>query len=282
MRFHVRTAVIGAVLYLYVFGTLLVTSKWLFLLALVYSLVCVFGARAMIQGAESRRSDGNRVEFSKHHPATVLGNSVSSFQYVFDCSNSIVEKVQTYIANDLVKKLGASEIKSITFADIDRDLPKAESRAFGLMTLPPTPRDTRLSVLIASSRQSTVQGIRWWIFELGNRDPNKVFWRYALAPIQVPFQVIPYIRREFEPLHTLRSVDPGFFNGVDRYTRTREIERVTIDALVESLDGFGVDTNELKQQRANVLNISVGGKATAAFGTLVQGAFNRVAGKAAA
>src|SRR6516164_6987397 len=118
MRFHVRTAVIGAVLYLYVFGTLLVTSKWLFLLALVYSLVCVFGARAMIQGAESRRSDGNRVEFSKHHPATVLGNSVSSFQYVFDCSNSIVEKVQTYIANDLVKKLGASEINSITFADI--------------------------------------------------------------------------------------------------------------------------------------------------------------------
>jgi hypothetical protein len=235
----------------------------------------------MIHGAESRESDANTVEFSRFHPAKVLGNVVNSFQYVFECPDPVIERVQAHIAKELTAKLGASALKTLTFADIDRDLPKPESRAFGFTKLPPTTRNTHLSVLFTWSRQARVQGIRWWLFELGEPDPDKIFWRYVLAPIQVPLQVIPYARREYEPLHTLMSVDPGFFNGVDRYTRTREVERVTLDALVASLDGFGVDTTDLKLQRANVLNVNVSGSASATFGNLIQGAFNRVAGRGA-
>jgi len=278
MRFRWRNAVIAAALYVFLGVALLDVSGVVLIVAIVYTLACIFGARAMILGAESRKSEANTVEFSRQHPATVLGRSSSSFLYVFDHAEPVVDHVLTGIATALSEKLGASELRSLTFRDIDRDLPKPEARAFGFSAAPATSRNTHLSVLLVSSTQGSVQGIRWWIFELGERDPNKVFWRYALAPISTPTTVVPYLRREFEPLHGLMSVDPGFFNSIDVGTRTREIERVSIDALVKALDGLGIDTSELKLQRANVLNINVGGGATATFGSLVQGAFNRVAG----
>src|SRR5262249_11871449 len=140
-KFHWRNALIGAVLYIGVFITLFQTSRWLSLIALVYVLSCVLGARAMIHGAESRESDANTVEFSRFHPAKVLGNVVNSFQYVFECPDPVIERVQAHIAKELTAKLGASVLKTLTFADIDRDLPKPESRAFGFTKLPPTTRN---------------------------------------------------------------------------------------------------------------------------------------------
>ncbi len=67
----------------------------------------------------------------------------------------------------------------------------------------------------------------------------------------------PDIRREHDPLPGLLTVYPGFFNGIDVMTRTRELQFIAFETLVQVLDSFGVDTSDLKQQRADVLNVNV-------------------------
>ena len=52
---------------------------------------------------------------------------------------------------------------------------------------------------------------------------------------------------------------------------------MAFNTLVETLDSFGIDTSDLKQQKANILNINVSGGQTS-FGSVVQGAMNRVMG----
>jgi hypothetical protein len=73
------------------------------------------------------------------------------------------------------------------------------------------------------------------------------------------------------------TIYPGFFNEIDVLNRTREIQFVAFETLVEVLDSFGIDTTDLKQQRSNILNINVSGGQTK-FGSVVQGAMNRVTG----
>jgi hypothetical protein len=126
-----------------------------------------------------------------------------------------------------------------------------------------------------------VQGIRWWVLVLGERDPNKVLFWYAFAPATVPFVVFSYLQRQFEPLHRLTSVDTGFFNSIDMLARTREIELVAYESLIDTLESFGIDTSDLRAQRANILNVNVTGGGSASIGSIVQGAFNRMSGAGA-
>jgi hypothetical protein len=75
------------------------------------------------------------------------------------------------------------------------------------------------------------------------------------------------------------TIYPGFYNGIDVQNRTQAIQNVAFATLVEVLDSFGIDTTDLKIQKASMLNINVsGGQAT--FGSVVQGAMNKVAGMA--
>jgi len=114
----------------------------------------------------------------------------------------------------------------------------------------------------------------------GLRDPNKLLWRYVGAPFQAPFQILPYRRREFDPVSGLMTIYPGFFNGLDVQYRTQAFQNVAFTTLVDVLDSFGIDTTDLKIQKASLLNINVsGGHAT--FGSVVQGAMNKVKGIAA-
>ena len=276
MRFKLRNALIAAVLYLYVLSMVWFLGPVAILVLILYVGACMYAARQMIVGAESRQSDTNCVEFSKCNATVVYGDAWKSFYYVFDSEQQVIDELMTRMGSALRAKLGCEDLKETTLTDIDRELPRPERRSFRVAMAPNSLRKTRFHFLCTFSKTGNVQGVRWWIFVLGERDPNKVFWRYALAPLTVPFVALAYFRREFEPLHGLTSVDPGFFNSVDMLTRTREIEYVAFETLVATLESFGIDTSDLKEQRSNVLNVNVGNGGKATIGSVVQGAFNRL------
>jgi hypothetical protein len=284
VKFKIRNAVIAVVLYLWALSIVLGFSYALFhgvtlvVIFILYVLACMYGAKMMIDGALARTAEENVIEFSKASALAVLGEAWKSFHYVFECEKDIAETLLSRLTGDLQTKLGCSALKETDFKDIDGDLPETEVRGFRLSAAPGSIRKTRFNFLCAVSRTSNVHGLRWWVLVLGQRDPNKIFWRYALAPVTVPFVTFAYRRREFEPLHGLTSVDPGFFNSIDTLSRTREIEFVAYDSFVNTLESFGIDTTDLRAQRSNLLNINVSGDGRVSIGSVVQGAFNKLSG----
>lgn len=281
MRFKLRNALIVLVLYGYLaalsFG---VGGPGAVLVGAIYVAAAVVVCRAMIASAERRRS-ANAIEFSRTGAANALGVQYGTFFHTFQSKDPVLESLKSSFGNALRGSLGCSELKFIALKDIDRDLPSPETRTFMLVDGKESVRGTNFHVLASFTREGTVQSLQWWILVRGARDPNKLLWRYALAPLTVPFMLLPYIRREHDPLPGLLTVYPGFFNGIDVLTRTRELQFVAFETLVQVLDSFGVDTGDLKQQRASVLNVNVSG-GQASFGSIVQGAMNKVTGTAKA
>ncbi len=274
MRFKFRNAVIGIIAYLYLLGSLFAASAGLAVAAVIYSVCCIMITRQFIVSAESRRSAAG-IEFSRSGAINALGTEWGSFHHVFYSNEFVIETFRTALSNSLKGKFGCPELKEIVLKDADPDLGSPENRTFLHTNAKETSRKTSFVLLCTFTRTTNVQGIRWWILVSGVRDPNKVFWRYALSPLSVPFVILPYIRRQYDPLNGLTTIYPGFFNAVDLLNRTREIQYVAFETLVEVLESFGVDTSDLKQQKGNILNINVTGGQTS-FGSVVQGAMNKV------
>jgi hypothetical protein len=244
----------------------------------IYVVLAMLIARTLISNAELRRT-GNTVEFSQSGAADSIGTQYGSFHHVYYSPKPVNESLAAALGSALKGKLGCAEFRQISFKDVDRDLAEPEIRNFSITTAPDTRRSTGFSLMFAFDRTTNVQSVRWWILVRGLRDPNKVFWRHVFAPLSVPFVLWPYIKRQYDPLNGLMTIYPGFFNGIDVLNRTREIQYIAFETLVEVLDAFGIDTTDLKQQKNNVLNVNVsGGKAS--FGAVVQGAMNKVMGGA--
>lgn len=280
MKFKPLNALLAALLYLYM--ALMAASGGPFVLVLVaaYVVGCMVVARAMIAGAESRRT-GNAVEFAQENAIEAVGIPHGSFHHVYHCVEDVNDDLRSALAEALRERLGCTDFREIALVDVDRSLQRPETRTFVIASAPQTARRSEPMLMCSFAKVANVQSVRWWILVSGIRDPNKLFWRYALAPFTVPFVAWPYVKREYDPLSGLKTVYPGFFNAVDVLNRTREVQYVAFETLVEVLDSFGIDTTDLKNQKANILNVNVsGGKAS--FGAVVQGAMNKVSGSAGA
>ncbi len=276
MRFKLKNALIGIGVYLFILATLAGIDISLSVVFVIYAVVCMVIAKSFIAGAEARKTIG-AVEFSQSGAADSIGVQYGSFHHVFYSNESVIESFRQALNNALKGKLGCPDLHEIAFKDVDRDLVSPETRTFLLTTAAETARKSGFALLCNFTRTAHIQGVRWWMLVSGVRDPNKVFWRYAFAPLSAPFSVLPYLRRQYDPLSSLMTIYPGFFNGIDVLNRTREIQFVAFETLVEVLDSFRIDTTDLKQQRSNILNINVSGGQTN-FGSVVQGAMNKVTG----
>lgn len=235
-------------------------------------------ARKFIADAEARKTHDS-IEFSQENAASPFGVQYGSFHYVFYSDKAVLENFRAALNNALKRKLGCPDLHEIAFKDVDRDLSSSETRTFLLTTADETARKSGFTLLCDLTQTKTINSVRWWMLVSGVRDPNKIFWRYVFAPLSTPFFILPYIRRQYDPLSGLMTIYPGFFNGIDVLNRTREIEYVAFETLVEVLESFGINTSDLKQQKSNILNINVSGGQTS-FGSVVQGAMNKIVGMA--
>jgi len=275
MRFKIKNVFIAGALYIWLAVFLFQLSSVLLIVAAIYVVGCMMITGSIIKGAEARR-EAKTIEFSQADAVSYLGIQWGSFHHVFYSEKPVLESLREALTTALKNKLGCDVVEAISFKDVDRDLDKPETRVLIRVIAPQTSRKTGFSFLCALSKSRDVQGLRWWILIDGQRDPNKVFWRYVFSPLTLPYVLLPYWRRQYDPLIGLTAIYPGFFNSIDVLSRTREIQFVAFETLVETLDSFGIDTGDLKQQKGNILNINVSGGQTS-FGSVVQGAFNKVA-----
>ena len=278
MKFKFRNVLFAAPVYVYLAVVLGVVAPILLLGALAYVVAAMLTYRWMLRGAERRRNESN-IAFSKSGPAEAFGVQHASFHYVFESKQDVLRDLQKQLNDDLVGKLGCAEMRAVEFQDIDTDLMNSEARTFLVAQGRATARATQPTILVDLKRAAELNTVRWWVLMRGVRDPNKVFWRYVFAPVFVPTVVWAYARRRYSPLPGTLTIDPGFFNSIDVLNNARQIEYVAFEALVRTMERFGLDTSDLRSQRGSILNINVtGGKAN--FGSVVQGAMNTIRGEA--
>lgn len=279
MRFRIRNALIGGAIYLFVFSAIADGGGVIAVLLLaVYAVGCMLVERALIRGAQARRT-GHAVEFSQTGAANALGIQYGSFHHVYHSPADVNERLRMELGRNLQTKLGCAAWRELQFKDVDDGLDQPESRTFLVAPAPTTVRRSDSFLLCTFHRAADVQSVRWWLLVSGVRDPNKLFWRYARAPFTTLLALRPYWKRRYDPLNGLMTIYPGFFNEIDVLNRVREIQYVAFETLVEVLNSFDIDTTDLKAQKGNILNVNVsGGKAS--FGSVVQGAMNNVAGVA--
>ncbi|WP_420474560.1 hypothetical protein [Noviherbaspirillum sp. ST9] len=278
MRFKPWNALLGGIVYLYLFGVLFAGMPGAAVLLLLYAGACMLIAWRLIARAESRRT-GNTIEFAQSGATDALGFQWGSFHHVFHSKEAVNESFRDALGAALRGKLGYSAFQEITLKDVDRDLPAPEARTFLVSSAKETTRHAGFSIMCGFTRSADIQGVRWWLLVSGIRDPNKTFWFLALSPVMLPFILYAIVQRQYDPLKKVMTVYPGFFNEIDIVNRTRELQFVAFETLVEVLDSFGIDTSDLKQQKANILSINVSGGQTS-FGSVVQGAMNKVSGMA--
>jgi hypothetical protein len=146
LRFRIRNLVLAAAVYLVVAVVLAQESFGPLGAALVYSGICMLLTWYMIANAETRRT-GETIEFNQLNPASSLGVQYESFHHVFNSQEPVIEALLKNISTALVSKLGCSPLRQITLKDVDKELPKPESRVFYLSTAPLTVRKSEITLL---------------------------------------------------------------------------------------------------------------------------------------
>ncbi len=245
-------------------------------LALLVLLPCAVIAFRLSSNAVAR-AESTEHGFRKSFPLSPFGASYGDFEHVFYHSRKLESEILETVIRELKKKTPVQSIDPLTITDSDRDLKSRESRLFLRADAGQTQRGTTITLAMQMTSFGSMQSVHWWVLGGGYIDRNKRFNFAAYAGLTLWFWIIPYLKDEYDMLSHLRTVYPSSYNSMDITTRVRCVHEAVFGAMVMELEKHGIDTSDIKVQRAQVMNITVsGGKLN--VGNLVQGAKNRIAG----
>lgn len=276
-RIKTRNVVIVATIYLYALSMLAsVTTEHRALLfsAIGYAIVTIAIARIIL--LRELALVGSQVnKFKKNFPFSAYGALFGEFQHVFFSQQSIVESLEKVTGEQLSERTPAGPMTSLSLADIDNDIRSVDARPFLRSDAGSTARGTTITLLMHTALHGKMHCVRWWVMGRGYVDRNRFLFALARAPLTLPFWIVPYFKRDLDVVSHLRTIYPGFYNDVDVVRIARCLHETVFDSLVAVLEHYGIDTSDLKTQRAQVMNINVsGGKLE--IGNIVQGAANRI------
>ena len=274
-RLHARTLLITIVFYVVIALYLAVSFGWSVTAVVgTYAVIAVLSAVSLFR-KELAETNANKRTFNRNYPFRHYGASVGNYQHVFAHDENVLGDIREAISCKLSAHRLAASLLHVEYTDTDKDLEFHEAKSFHVATAAPTVRGTRVSLVIHSSAAGNVQSVMWWILQYGSVDWNEVFAFAARAPITMPFWIGAYLRKQYDLLNKVRRIPSSFFNQIDLQTNVRAFHETIYDTLVEVLDARGVDTSDLKMQRAQVLNINVSGGQTS-FGDILQGGVNKL------
>lgn len=246
---------------------------------LIYMVICLALMHLFIVSAKARETRG-KAHFKRNYGLSRFGVEWASFFHVFRSKDAVAQDAVAMIGTRLNEDLSHHDLKLLELEDRDRDLVASETRVFFFTDGIHTNRGAMVYFVMHPTRLGDVQGVRWWIMTQGANDPNKLLWRYVLSFWYVPFDVFRKLRGSpSRILVSIRTLNLGFYDGLDILSFARKMEFVAFYALIETLEKYGIDTSDLKAQTGSVLNINVSG-GSANFGNVVQGMFQQ-RGKAA-
>ncbi len=251
-----------------------ITTRGLALAVLVPCAVVAW----VVSGREIQRMRSTANVFRKSYPLNAYGATYGHFEHVFHHRRSLESDILETVIRELRKRTPVQSIEPLTVTDADPELDAPEERLFLRADAGRTERGTTVTLVLQIGRFGSMQSVRWWVLGGGYIDRNKRFNFVAYAGLSLWFWIVPYLKREHDPLPALRTVHPGGYNGMDLTTRVRCLHEAVFSAMVAELERHEIDTSDLRAQRAQVMNITVsGGKLV--VGNVVQGARNQLAAK---
>lgn len=266
-RIHVRSVIIAIVLYAFI---VIATYGLALVLLLPCALLAFYLTSREIDVAKSTSN-----VFKKSFPLKYFGQAYGDFEHVFYFSRNLESEILETVIRQLRKKTSVQSIDPMTITDADRNLKKPESRLFLRADAGQTARGTTITLIMKMTSFGNMQSVQWWVLGGGYIDRDKRFNFVAYAALTIWFWIIPYLKKEYDLLARVRTVYPGSYNSMDVTTRVRCLHDAVFEAMVEQLDKNGIDTSDIKMQRAQVMNIKVSG-GQLSVGNLMQGAMNRV------
>lgn len=226
---------------------------------------------------ERRLLSGNAQKFRRWFPFLAYGREFGDFEHIFFHQSDLSRDVVSHLNHIFGSTLGGAGLEPVDLVDCDRSLRGNETRTFQIAEITTTLRGTRVSLALRSEAWGQLQAVRWWLILGGYEDRAKMFRFIALAPVTIPFLLVPYMFGRVNIIDRVRTIYGSAYNDMDILTLVRGGHQTVFDALVEVLEKNGIDTSDLKAQRAQVMNISIsGGKVK--MGNIVQGAKNTITG----
>ena len=253
-------------------------------LALFYGLpiVWIIGSIAFSYSALRKiehSAESGEFSFRRMDAFNYLGVARGSFEHVFSHARAIRSKLIKAIAAALETKGLSSSISTLVITDRDRNLKVNDARDFALMQVTSTTRVSGPSVIVRTQKVGDMHSIRWWLFEKGPITKNRKLVFLALAPVTIFLWPLYWARNKSFPARFLFTPYRSDYQEMDVFTRLRWAHETVFDAVADELDEAGIDTSTLRDQKAQIMNINIsGGKVN--MGSVVQGAMNRVTGRA--
>lgn len=264
----IRTVLLIAVIYLWLLSTVAQLGAAAFALVALYVIAAVAGGAALLKSDLAKTEQGIET-FKKNRPLRNMGASLVEFQHVFCHDEDLLPSILADI-NTRLEHLGLlPPLQKKEYTDTDRQLGAPDTREFFVASSNANLRGTQ-TALAVHLRRTGAQSIQWWVLMRGFIDPNKKLIKLAVAPIAIPFWLYAWLRQELDLAPSVRTVYSAFYNSIDVVTDARSLHTLVFDALVHTLEAHGVDISDLKQQRAQVMNINISG-GRARFGNIIQG-----------
>ena len=275
IRNHVRVRTVLTVLLIYV--ALSAATLGIFL---AYSIITWLTAWLLLR-RDIKRLEGDAHDFRKTFPFMAYGREFGDFEHIFFHDQDLSQVLLARINTAFVRIFGGDGLTPVQLIDRDPNLKTNEARVFHIAEVTTTMRATRVTVAVHTEKQGHMQSLRWWLLLGGFIDHEKRLVFLALSPLTLPFLLVPYLLGRVNFVNRVRTIYGSAYNDYDILTLVRGGHQAVFGVLVEVLEENGVDTSDLRAQRAQVMNISIsGGKVN--MGNVVQGAMNRVSAKVGA
>ena len=262
-RLKKRNIVIVIAMYLQILLTLLSALEYredgnaIIVSVILYILICLAITKAIIKTSSDRQSSGSQ-KFKKISPFMHYGVTAKEFQHAFSFKRDISADIHERLSHACTESLTAESSEDVSFTDIDTNLKKSETDNFFVANYGYT-RDTLIRSALKLNNDRGVHIVRWWIFAQGKINPNKVLFMYAFSPLTAIFRVIPTIRMEYNALNSLQETYGGFYNTFAVGNKLISCEHVLFETYLSTLDSNGIDTADLRVQRAQMLNVTISG-----------------------
>ncbi len=187
-------------------------------------------------------------EFDQHFPFRSYGSVKRSFHHSFYAESNLLSYLQRGIKEKLVSRGLGSHFRTVVLSDVDQDLTASDGREFCLATSGTSRRGTTVTLALHTHFTGCMQTVHWWILARGFVDQDRVFRFVALAPVTIPFWIVPYLQKRYDIIERVWPAYGSFYNRLDVDAMVRSLHDAVLEGLINSLDNQGVDTSELRQR----------------------------------
>lgn len=267
-RVKLRTAAVIAAVYLFALAFAIEAGGGAVVLLVLYSVAAIAGGSALL-ASNLAAAERDAQTFRKVQPLRGYGTVLIDFQHVFYHDETLLPAIYHEINARLDHQEFLPALRKKDYTDMDKNLTEPETREFLVASSEPNLRGTAVTLAVHLRKCGKAQSVQWWVLMRGFVDRNKKVALLASSTIALPFWIWAQLKQELDLASSVRTVYDAFYNSLDVATTVRSAHRLVFDALVDTLEKHGVDTSDLKLQRAQALTVNISG-GRARFGNIIQ------------